>query len=83
MIWLVKGESSEWINLRRFTKGKFRWQEGYGAFSYSRSQIDRVYQYISNQKKHHEEKPFIEEYIQLLQEFGIEYDERYIFKAPQ
>ena len=80
---LVKGESSEWINLRRFTKGKFRWQEGYGAFSYSRSQIDRVYQYISNQKKHHEEKPFIEEYIQLLQEFGIEYDERYIFKAPQ
>ena len=45
---LVKGESSEWINLRRFTNGKFRWQEGYGAFSYSRSQIDRVYQYISN-----------------------------------
>ena len=79
---LVKGESSEWINAKQFTKGKFSWQKGYAAFSYSRSQMNQVYQYILNQKKHHEKKSFMKEYIELLQEFGVEYDDRYIFKTP-
>ena len=77
---MVKGESSEWINLKQFTPRKFNWQAGYGAFSYSHSQLDRVYHYISNQKKHHETKCFFEEYKELLQEFDIEFDERYLFK---
>jgi len=76
---LVKGESSEWVNTRKLVPGKFRWQEGYGALSYSRSHIDRVYQYIMNQKKHHEKKTFMEEYVELLNKFGVTYDERYIF----
>ena len=77
---MVKGESSEWININQFKKHKFNWQEGYGAFSYSHSQIDQVCKYIANQKKHHEKKYFLSEYKELLQEFNIEYDKRYIFK---
>jgi putative transposase len=77
---VVKGESSKWIKERGLVKGRFRWQEGYGAFSYGRSQIDRVYHYIMNQKKHHKKKTFRQEYIELLEKFGVEYDERYIFK---
>ena len=78
---MVKGESSEWINKKKLVKGMFQWQEGYGSFSYGRSQIDRVYKYIMNQKEHHKKKSFLEEYIELLNKFGVEYDERYIFKA--
>lgn len=78
---LVKGESSEWINSQKLVLGKFKWQEGYGAFSYGRSQIDQVYKYVMNQKAHHETRSFLEEYVQLLQKFGIPYDERYIFKS--
>jgi putative transposase len=77
---VVKGESSKWIKERGLVKGRFRWQVGYGAFSYGRSQIDRVYHYIMNQKKHHKKKTFRQEYIELLEKFGVEYDERYIFK---
>ena len=77
---LVKGESSEWINTQKFVRGRFTWQEGYGAFSYGRSQIDQVYKNIINQKKHHAKMTFIEEYIALLEKFGVEYDKRYIFK---
>ncbi|NOT73542.1 MAG: IS200/IS605 family transposase [Cyclobacteriaceae bacterium] len=79
---ITKVSSTDWINESRFTKGKFAWQEGYGAFSYGRSQIDRVYNYILNQKKHHEKKNFITEYKELLKAFEIDYDERYIFKDP-
>lgn len=78
---IVKGESSEWINAKQFVKGKFSWQEGYGAFTYGRSQLDQVYQYVMNQKKHHEKRTFLEEYIQLLEAFEIAYDKRYIFHA--
>src|SRR5688500_8890624 len=53
---ILKGEFSEWINSRKFVRGKFSWQEGYGAFSYGRSQVDQVYNYVMNQKKHHEKK---------------------------
>ena len=76
----VKGESSEWINNQKFTRGHFSWQEGYGGFSYGRSQIDRVYKYIENQKKHHSKMSFMQEYVALLEKFGVQYDKRYIFK---
>ncbi len=77
---LVKGESSEWLNKQGFIKSKFSWQEGYGAFSYSRSQIKTVAAYIENQEEHHRKKTFLEEYKQFLEHFEIEYDDRYVFK---
>lgn len=77
---LVKGESSEWINKQKFTPSVFRWQEGYGAFSYARSQIKAVAQYVENQEIHHSKKTFIEKYKQFLHKFEIEYDEQYIYK---
>ena len=54
----IKGFSSKWINKQGFVKAKFRWQESYGAFSYSHSQIESVVKYIANQKEHHKKKPF-------------------------
>lgn len=80
MMRLVKGDSSEFINKHRFTPGKFQWQEGYGAFTINRSQIDGVVKYILNQKTHHHKKTFQEEYLEILKDYGIEYDEKYIFK---
>ena len=79
----IKGSSSKWINQKGLTNGKFNWQEGYGAFSYSHSHIDQVYKYISNQEEHHRKKSFREEYIELLNKFEIDYDERYILKDIQ
>ncbi|HEX6982237.1 MAG TPA: IS200/IS605 family transposase [Balneolaceae bacterium] len=76
----VKGDSSSWINNKGFVNEKFRWQEGYGAFSYGRSQINKVYHYVMNQKKHHAKKTFMDEYIELLNKFNVNYDERFIFK---
>ena len=76
---LVKGDSSEFINKERLTKRKFYWQEGYGAFSNSRSQIDGVVKYILNQKEHHAKQTFNEEYIGILKDYAIEYDEQYLF----
>jgi len=76
----IKGGSSTWINKKGFIRGKFGWQAGYGAFSYSHSQIDSVVKYIMNQEKHHKKKTFGQEYMELLQRFNIEYDERYILK---
>ena len=77
---LVKGDSSEFINKQALTERKFHWQDGYGAFSNSRSQIDNVVKYIMNQQEHHNKKTFIEEYIELLKNYAVEYDEKYIFK---
>jgi putative transposase len=76
----IKGSSSKWINEKRFIKGKFSWQEGYGAFSYSKSDLPKVIQYIRNQEEHHKKKSFIEEYKDLLKEFEIDYEERFVFK---
>ena len=59
--------------------GNFAWQEGYGAFSYSHSQIDEVVKYIKSQEEHHRKKTFKEEYLEFLEKFGIEYDIRYVF----
>jgi hypothetical protein len=75
----IKNNSSKFINQQGWVKGKFSWQEGYGAFSYAHSQIDHVYQYISNQKGHHRKKTFKEEYLEFLKKFEIKYDDRYIF----
>ena len=76
---LVKGDSSEFINLHKLTPCKFQWQSGYGAFSNSHSQIDAVVKYILNQKEHHRKRPFREEYLGMLSDYGVDYDEKYIF----
>lgn len=76
----IKGSSSKWINEKRFVKGKFKWQEGYGAFSYSHSHINNVVKYIENQELQHKRKTFREEYEEFLKSFDITYDERYILK---
>jgi putative transposase len=75
----IKNNSSNFINENHFVKGKFSWQEGYGAFSYAQSQIEAVYNYILNQEEHHKKKTFQEEYIDFLQKFQIEYNEKYLF----
>jgi REP element-mobilizing transposase RayT len=77
----VKANSSKFINEKRWVRGRFGWQEGFGAFSYSRSQLDTVVHYIKNQQKHHATKTFRQEYVELLEKFGVEYDRRYIFKT--
>ena len=76
----VKRCSSMFINNNKWVRGRFEWQAGYGAFSYSKSQIDDVYRYIENQENHHKIKTFREEYIEMLKKFEVEYDEKYIFK---
>ncbi|EON75201.1 putative transposase [Lunatimonas lonarensis] len=75
----IKNNSSNYINEQGYVKGKFSWQEGYGAFSYGHSQIERVYQYIANQEKHHEKKSFKEEYIGFLKKFEIQFNDKYLF----
>lgn len=76
----VKRSSSLWINEKRLVAGKFSWQEGFGVFSYGKSQIPDISRYIAHQREHHEKRTFIEEYIQFLKLFEVEYDERYIYK---
>ena len=76
----IKANSSKWINDNNWLKHEFHWQTGFGAFTYSKSQIDRVAKYILNQSEHHKKKSFKEEYINLLEKYGIEYDERYLFE---
>jgi REP element-mobilizing transposase RayT len=76
----VKAESSKWINDRELTPSKFAWQQGYGAFSYSRSHLSRVIRYIQQQERHHRKQTFLNEYKSFLKAFCIEYDDRYIFK---
>src|ERR1035437_1920680 len=73
----IKAGSSNFINEKKWMQGKFNWQEGFGAFSYSKSQIDNVIKYILNQEDHHKKKNFREEYIDFLKNFEIEYDEKY------
>jgi REP element-mobilizing transposase RayT len=80
LIRLVKGDSSEFMNKNGFTKSKFQWQDGYGAFSNSRSQIDAVVKYIINQKQHHAKKTFRDEYLEMLRDYEIDFDEKYIFQ---
>ena len=77
----IKANSSRFISEKRWVPGRFSWQEGFGAFSYSRSQLSAVIRYIENQQKHHAKKSFREEYTELLERFSVEFDRRYIFKA--
>jgi REP element-mobilizing transposase RayT len=79
---LIKGGSSKWVNDTRSKPGKFEWQEGYGAFSVSASQVPKTVAYINNQKEHHRKKSFEEEFLELLTKHGIEYDQRYVFGSP-
>jgi putative transposase len=76
----IKNNSSKFINEQRLIKGKFSWQEGYGAFSYSHSQIQNVYNYILNQEDHHRKKTFKEEYLDFLNSFEVDYNEKYLFE---
>ena len=77
----IKSGSTNFINRQRWVKGRFNWQEGFGAFSYSRSQMDAVVRYVKNQQKHHQRLSFRDEYVKLLDKFDVPYDERYIFKS--
>jgi REP element-mobilizing transposase RayT len=76
----IKANSSRFIREKHWVPGRFSWQEGFGAFSYSRSQLGTVIRYIENQQKHHAKRSFLDEYTALLEKFGVEYDQRYIFK---
>ena len=75
----IKVDTNEFINSKRWVKGKFNWQEGYGVFSYSHSHIDKVIKYIQNQEIKHKISGFKEEYLQLLNRFQISFDEKYLF----
>ena len=75
----IKANSSKWINENHYIIGKFQWQDGFGAFSYSQSHLDNVIAYINNQELHHQNKTFKDEYIELLHKFNIEFDEKYLF----
>ncbi|MBU1095523.1 MAG: IS200/IS605 family transposase [Bacteroidetes bacterium] len=75
----IKANSSKFINEKNWIKGKFNWQDGFGAFTYSKSQIDTVVKYILNQPIHHKKKTFEEEYLEFLKHFEIEYDAKYLF----
>lgn len=77
---MIKMDSSGWINQQSFINARFSWQAGYGAFSYSKSQVSRVIRYIENQEEHHRKRTFMDEYIALLEAAGVDYDERYLFK---
>ncbi len=80
LIGCIKKDSSTFINGKNWFRGRFPWQDGYGAFSYSRSQIDAVYKYIANQEQHHKKRTFRDEYIELLKKFEVKYNVQYLFE---
>lgn len=75
----IKTSTNSWIKNQGFTKFKFEWQKGYGAFTHSHSQIDTVVKYIINQEKHHKKKSFREEYIEMLEKNDVAFNEDYLF----
>jgi putative transposase len=75
----IKADSSTYINKNRWVRGKFTWQEGYGAFSYGHSQLDTIISYIQNQEKHHSRRSFKNEYLGLLRKFDIAFEDKYVF----
>ena len=77
---MVKANSSKWINEQKFLENKFQWQDGYAAFSYARSQRNIVINYIINQEEHHRTKSFREEYLKMLSDFDVAYDDKYLFE---
>lgn len=76
----TKAKSSKWVNESNLMLNRFEWQRGFAAFSYSKSAVDAVYNYIANQETHHHKESFKEEYTNLLEEFGVDYDEAYYFE---
>ncbi len=79
----IKSGSTNFINRKRWVRGRFNWQEGFGAFSYSHSQLSMIIRYIQNQQTHHRKRSFHQEYVALRDKFNVPYDERYIFKPIQ
>jgi REP element-mobilizing transposase RayT len=77
----IKNNSSKFVNEKKWIRGRFNWQEGFGAFSYGHSQIDAVVKYIQNQERHHAKRTFREEYKEMLEKFTVQFDERYVFQA--
>ncbi len=75
----LKGDSSKWIHEKFHEMSDFAWQDGYGVFTVSKSEVDRVVRYIKNQREHHGKQTFEDEYVSLLRLHGIEYDERFLF----
>jgi REP element-mobilizing transposase RayT len=76
----VKSGSSNWINDKNFISNKFNWQRGFGAFTYSKSHIDKVVKYVLNQPQHHKKQSFKEEYVSLLEKFEVDYEAGYLFE---
>ncbi|MEZ5029256.1 MAG: IS200/IS605 family transposase [Ferruginibacter sp.] len=76
---VVKAKSSKYINDHNLTKERFEWQRGYGVFSYRQRDIDQIYNYVKNQEAHHQKQSFKDEYLELLKEFEVEYDDQYLF----
>jgi REP element-mobilizing transposase RayT len=76
----IKSISSKFINENKWMPGRYQWQEGYGSFSYSRSQIDDVINYINSQEEHHKKMSFKEEYVRLLDKYEVDYDPKYLFE---
>jgi putative transposase len=76
----IKAGSSKFINDQKWVRGEFSWQEGFGAFSYGKSQLNTVINYILNQEEHHRKKTFKQEYIEFLEKFEVAYDEKYLFE---
>ena len=76
----IKSGSSKWLNNKKYVPGKFSWQKGYEAFTYSKSHIDKVVKYILNQPEHHKKQSFKEEYLSFLNKFDVEYDPKYVFE---
>ncbi|MCX6133042.1 MAG: IS200/IS605 family transposase [Ignavibacteriales bacterium] len=76
----IKANSSRFVNERRWVRGKFNWQEGFGAFTRSHEELERVIKYIENQEAHHSRKCFLDEYLQMLQDSHIEFDKKYVFE---
>jgi putative transposase len=75
----IKGDSSKWIHTEFRNMRRFEWQDGYGAFTVSKSRIPEVIRYIQNQRDHHRKKSFQEEFLDLFKKHGISYDERYLW----
>ena len=75
----IKNDSSNFINEQNWIDGNFSWQDGYGAFSYSHKQIENVYEYVLKQETHHKKQSFMDEYLELLRKFEIDYNEKFLF----
>ena len=76
----IKADSSDFINRKKWIRGRFCWQEGYGAFSYGHSQLDTIIRYIQNQERHHRRRSFKDEYLAWLKKFEVPFEEKYIFQ---